>query len=238
MSAGAAQARGRPGARLLLPLLCIAPMWGLSSGFLLPPSAGGQLMAHRMRVESRGAAAARPAMQLREDYEFRRSSRQGKLGVSPGRGWGVFASQPPPRASKVARDMSQESATLSRVGAAKVPEFVLYKERWLMLGIVSFLALLSDWACFAAVGGTKTWVNAFHKSPEDLIDIFLFSNVFACFLYTDLTRRFGLKNVITVASGLMAVGCALRSGMHPTNLLAMNPLVDFDKYDWSLPVVE
>ena len=104
-----------------------------------------------------------------------------------------------------------------------------------MLGIVSALALLSDWACFAAVGGTKTWVNAFHKSPEDLIDIFLFSNVLSCFLYTDLTRRFGLKNVITVASGLMAAGCALRSGVHPMNLLAVNPLVDFNTWDWKLP---
>jgi len=63
------------------------------------------------------------------------------------------------------------------------------------------------------VGGTKAWVSAFHKSPEDLIDLFLFSNVFACFLYTDLTRRFGLKNVITVAAGFMAVGCGLRSGV-------------------------
>lgn len=237
------QARRRSGMRLMCPLLCLASMCGLCSGFVLPPSAGGQLWAKRDmalrqafwdRAGRRGAAADRPAMQLREDYESKRNVRRGRLGVSPSGGWGVLTSQPS-RVSNVRRGMSEESASLSRVGAAKVPEFVLYKERWLMLGIVSSLALLSDWACFAAVGGTKTWVNAFHKSPEDLIDIFLFSNVFACFLYTDLTRRYGLKHVITVASGLMAVGCALRSGMHPTNLLAMNPLVDFDKYDWSLP---
>jgi hypothetical protein len=217
-------------------VLCLSAAIGVCNGFIVvPPAAGQGGIGQRSAVAA--VAASRPAMQLREDHEFRRNACRGTLGVSPGRGWGVFAHRRPvPRGSQAPRGMAQtESATLSRVGAAKLPEFVLYKERWLMLGIVSFLALLSDWACFAAVGGTKTWVNAFHKSPEDLIDIFLFSNVFACFLYTDLTRRFGLKNVITVASGLMAVGCALRSGIHPTNLLAASPLIDFDKYDWSLP---
>jgi hypothetical protein len=152
-------------------------------------------------------------MQLREDYEKTRSVRNAKVGTRPSLGWGVLsvaATKTGTRTSTVAVENVRGS-----LPGSKLPEYVLYKERWLMLGIVSLLALLSDWACFAAVGGTKAWVNAFQKEPEDLIDIFLFSNVVTCFLYTDLTKRFGLKNVITFAAGLMATGCALRSGIHP-----------------------
>ena len=50
--------------------------------------------------------------------------------------------------------------------------------------------------------------------PAQLIDIFLFANVASCFLFTDVARKFGLRNCITWASSLMAVGCLLRSGVN------------------------
>ena len=152
-------------------------------------------------------SVSRLTMQLRDEYEWTQGLRNGKFG-KPAAGWGVVRS----KTSRVRKTGLQREMSTGALPGSKAPEYVLYQERWLMLTIVSALALLSDWACFAAVGGTKAWVSAFNKNPEDLIDIFLFSNVMTCFLYTDLTRRFGLKKVITVASGLMAVGCALRSG--------------------------
>ena len=35
----------------------------------------------------------------------------------------------------------------------------------------------------------------FHHNPEDLIDLFLFTNVASCFFFTDMTRKFGLQKV-------------------------------------------
>ncbi|EKX47104.1 hypothetical protein GUITHDRAFT_159575 [Guillardia theta CCMP2712] len=106
-------------------------------------------------------------------------------------------------------------------------DYVLYDDRWVQLGLLSLLALLSDWACFAAVGGPKTWVSSFHHNPDELIDLFLFSNVISCFLFTDVSRRFGLKKSVTWAAGLMTLGCALRSGL--------SFLPPFDRYDWVVP---
>mmetsp|Transcript_14209 Transcript_14209/g.34762 ORF Transcript_14209/g.34762 Transcript_14209/m.34762 type:complete len:604 (-) Transcript_14209:155-1966(-) len=96
--------------------------------------------------------------------------------------------------------------------------YVLYNDRWIQLLIVSLLALLSDWACFATAGGPATWVRAFHESPAELIDLFLFTNVASCFFFTDVTRKFGLRKVVTGAAGMMALGCLFRSGM-PVNYM-------------------
>ena len=101
------------------------------------------------------------------------------------------------------------SKDLQSTDVNREEKYVLYNERWLMMGILSLLALLSDWACFAAVGGTRTWIKCFNHNPDELIDLFLFSNVISCFLFTDVTRRFGLKNVTIFASGLMFLGCRL-----------------------------
>ena len=58
-------------------------------------------------------------------------------------------------------------------------EYKLYGMRWVQLGLLSVLALLSDWACFATVGDPKAWTDQFHKNPEELIDLFLITNVAA-----------------------------------------------------------
>ena len=219
-----------------LPVLALCAL-SSSNAFMLPtPLPFADSGASRC-ARVRGGLSGVARMQLPEDRAW-----PGRAGHTrsrrPAAGWGLAQGERlrgaglPRPAPSTQRDMSKNMpGALPGTGA----EYILYNERWLMLAIVSALALLSDWACFASVGGTKTWVNAFHENPEELIDTFLFANVLSCFCYTDLTRRFGLKNVITVAAGLMAVGCSLRSGLHPMNLLAINPLVAFNTWDWSLP---
>lgn len=89
----------------------------------------------------------------------------------------------------------------------------LYPERWLMLGYLSVFALLSDWVCFSVAAVPGTWKEAYGQDPSTLIDIFLFTNVFFCFLEPTLVSRFGLRTVIVAAGVLMSVGCGLRSGV-------------------------
>jgi len=92
-------------------------------------------------------------------------------------------------------------------------KYHLYPQRWTQLAILSLLALLSDWACFATAGGPSTWTTQFHHNPEELIDLFLFTNVLSCFFFTDITRLYGLRKVVTAAAGMMTAGCVLRSGL-------------------------
>ena len=94
----------------------------------------------------------------------------------------------------------------------------VYPQRWVQLGYLSLLALLSDWICFAVAAAPKTFESAYAgHSAAGLIDLFLFTNVASCFLVTDVIRKFGLAKAIKGASALMATGCLLRSGLGPLN---------------------
>eukprot|EP00418_Pyrodinium_bahamense_P099429 CAMPEP_0179031836 /NCGR_PEP_ID=MMETSP0796-20121207/11273_1 /TAXON_ID=73915 /ORGANISM="Pyrodinium bahamense, Strain pbaha01" /LENGTH=661 /DNA_ID=CAMNT_0020728035 /DNA_START=109 /DNA_END=2094 /DNA_ORIENTATION=+ len=93
------------------------------------------------------------------------------------------------------------------------PSPVLYNQRWVQLAFLAALALLSDLVCFSVAATPETWTAVFDQDPANLIDLFLFTNVFACFLEPVLVRRFGLRRPIIAAAMLMAVGCALRSGL-------------------------
>jgi MFS family permease len=89
----------------------------------------------------------------------------------------------------------------------------LYSQRWIQLGYLSMLALLSDWICFSVAAAPSTYETAYAgHSAAQLIDIFLFTNVASCFLVTDTVGRFGLEKAIKGAAALMATGCLLRSG--------------------------
>ena len=73
---------------------------------------------------------------------------------------------------------------------------VLYAQRWVQLGILSCLALVSDLVCFSVAAVPSAFTEVFPgHSPTTLVDIFLFTNVAGCFLVTDLTRIFGLRKV-------------------------------------------
>ena len=89
----------------------------------------------------------------------------------------------------------------------------LYPQRWVQLGYLSVLALLSDWVCFSVAAAPETWVQTFGQDPATLIDIFLFTNVFFCFVEPAIVRRVGLRNCIVGAATVMTAGCALRSGL-------------------------
>ncbi|CAK9071635.1 unnamed protein product [Durusdinium trenchii] len=93
------------------------------------------------------------------------------------------------------------------------PPPVLYNQRWVQLAFLALLALLSDLVCFSVAATPATWTKVFGQDPASLIDIFLFTNVFACFLEPFVIRNFGLRTPIVGAAVLMALGCWLRSGV-------------------------
>lgn len=88
----------------------------------------------------------------------------------------------------------------------------VYPQRWVQLGYLSILALMSDWVCFSTAATPSTFEDAFQHSSASLIDIFLFTNVASCFLVTDIVAKIGLQRAIQGAALVMAVGCWLRSG--------------------------
>eukprot|EP00594_Rhizosolenia_setigera_P013856 CAMPEP_0178955764 /NCGR_PEP_ID=MMETSP0789-20121207/9805_1 /TAXON_ID=3005 /ORGANISM="Rhizosolenia setigera, Strain CCMP 1694" /LENGTH=622 /DNA_ID=CAMNT_0020637469 /DNA_START=169 /DNA_END=2037 /DNA_ORIENTATION=+ len=89
----------------------------------------------------------------------------------------------------------------------------VYPQRWVQLGYLSVLALLSDWICFAVAASPSTFEAAYPgHSAASIIDMFLFSNVLSCFLVTDIVAKFGLSKAIKGAAGIMTAGCLLRSG--------------------------
>jgi len=96
----------------------------------------------------------------------------------------------------------------------------VYPQRWVQLGYLSLLALMSDWICFSVAASPSTYENAFPGRPPAsyLIDVFLIANVFSCFLVTDSVKKFGLSKCVKGAAILMTVGCALRSGAGPSSL--------------------
>lgn len=92
-------------------------------------------------------------------------------------------------------------------------KYRLYSSRWVQLGYLSLLALLSDWVCFSVAAAPETWEEVYNHDPATLIDIFLFTNVVFCLLEPTVVRRAGLRTVIVVAALLMSTGCLLRSGI-------------------------
>lgn len=88
----------------------------------------------------------------------------------------------------------------------------VYPQRWIQLGYLSVLALLSDWICFSVAAAPDTFEATWGHSAASLIDMFLFMNVASCFLVTDIVAKFGLQTAIQGAGVLMAVGCWFRSG--------------------------
>lgn len=89
----------------------------------------------------------------------------------------------------------------------------VYDQRWIQLGYLSLLALLSDWICFSVAAAPSTYEVAYAgHSAASLIDVFLFTNVASCFIVTDTVKKFGLEKAIKGASALMALGCFFRSG--------------------------
>lgn len=90
----------------------------------------------------------------------------------------------------------------------------VYRQRWVQLGYLSTLALLSDWICFSTASVPDIFEEAYPgRTSDGLIDKFLLMNVLSCLMVTDVVARFGLQRCIKASSALMAVGTWLRSGL-------------------------
>lgn len=109
--------------------------------------------------------------------------------------------------------MASAAGSAEPLPGGDCPEPALYPQRWVQLFFLAVLALLSDLVCFSVAATPGTWTKVFGEDPATLIDLFLFTNVFACFMEPYLVRKFGLRVPIVAAASLMAVGCMLRSGV-------------------------
>jgi len=99
--------------------------------------------------------------------------------------------------------------------ASKQPQ--VYFQRWIQLGYLSGLAMLSDWICFSVAASAETFEELYGVDDStELIDWFLFTNVVTCFLVTDFVAKFGLQRCIQTAAIVMAVGtwCRALSSSH------------------------
>ena len=140
--------------------------------------------------------------------------------VPPPRAASVHARLPPLLRTSAAAASRCEAVQCEAASEPPAPEgFKLYPYRWVQLGYLSVLALLSDWVCFSVAAAPETWEAAYAHDPATLIDIFLFTNVLFCLLEPAIVRRLGLRGVVVGASTLMAVGCALRSGLPTSDAL-------------------
>lgn len=104
-------------------------------------------------------------------------------------------------------DISSDAIDYSRVTPEVSPQ------RWVQLGYLSLLALLSDWVCFSVAAAPSTFESTFGHSAASIIDIFLFTNVATSFLVTDIVSNFGIQRAIQTAAVLMCTGCWLRAGV-------------------------
>lgn len=125
-------------------------------------------------------------------------------------------------------DRSNKGALFDDEGNPITPR--VYPQRWVQLGYLAALALLSDWICFSVAATPGIYEQTFHHSAASLIDIFLFTNVASSFLVTDTVTKFGLKRVIQFAAILMTTGCWLRSGVSFLPFLEGNSLMSYSVF--------
>jgi len=89
----------------------------------------------------------------------------------------------------------------------------LYRERWLMLALLSSLALLSDWICFSVAPIPAVTEATYGLHPSSLVTLFLTTNVFFCLVEPYVVLRKGLGFTVVSGAVLMFLGCLMRSGL-------------------------
>lgn len=92
----------------------------------------------------------------------------------------------------------------------------VYPQRWVQLGYLSTLALISDWVCFSTASIPDIFELAYPNHTnlgEGIIDKFLVMNVLSCLFVTDIVSKYGLQSCTKYSSLVMTVGCWLRSGL-------------------------
>ena len=117
---------------------------------------------------------------------------------------------PPPRRPSLALTQRRRPLVLQAKPIAAAEKYTLYDSRWAHLFMLSFLAFVSDWVCFATAAVPGEWMVLEGHEASELVDIFLCANVFSCFLYTDVTAAVGLRRAVTaaaLATTTRPVGC-------------------------------
>ena len=97
---------------------------------------------------------------------------------------------PPPRRPSLVEQRRRPLALHAKPIAA-ADKYTLYDSRWAHLFMLSFLAFVSDWVCFATAANPGAFSSATGRDPAEIIDLFLLCNVASCFLFTDIAKAFG-----------------------------------------------
>jgi len=92
--------------------------------------------------------------------------------------------------------------------------YKVYGSRWIMLGYLSAMNLMSDWTCYS-VAPIAALVNEAYGGirPTALVCTFLGANAIASACEPLVLSRLGLRRTITLGSLLLALGSLIKSGI-------------------------
>lgn len=95
-------------------------------------------------------------------------------------------------------------------------EFKVYNSRWIMLGYMAMLNLLSDWTCYSVAPIALLTKEAFGDvNPEILVTVFLGANAMASAAEPAILGRLGLRKTVVFGAMLLMVGSIIKSGGVP-----------------------
>ena len=96
-------------------------------------------------------------------------------------------------------------------------KYRLYWERWVMLGYIAFLNLLSDWTCYSVAPIATLANQSFGKIyPDQLVVIFLSANAISSACEPVVLSRLGLRRTIVLGALLLMMGSVIKSGGQPS----------------------
>jgi len=92
-------------------------------------------------------------------------------------------------------------------------EYQVYSTRWIMLGYMSVLNLLSDWTCYSVAPIAILTADAFGEvDPEALVTVFLGANAVASAMEPMILGRLGLRRTVLFGALLLMIGSIIKSG--------------------------
>jgi len=108
-------------------------------------------------------------------------------------------------------------------------EYKVYTSRWIMLGYMSMLNLLSDWTCYSIAPIALLTRSAFGDvDPESLVTVFLGANAMASALEPAILGRLGLRRTVVFGAMICMLGSIIKSGGMETVLTARSMSKDQD----------
>jgi MFS transporter, FLVCR family, MFS-domain-containing protein 7 len=100
-----------------------------------------------------------------------------------------------------------QSSLLSGETVVEGRQVRVYFQRWIQLGYLSGLTMLSDWVCFSVAASRETFEEIYKLDDSTkLIDWFFLATIISCFMVTDCVSKFGLQRSIQASAVVMAVG--------------------------------